>query len=332
MKCLCCGKEIGGTAADISTGWHKSCIRKFFGTGELPWLDISDSALMQLVDEATSKGYTVPGVQKKMSLHLAVGGGKPRLTLVNYPTGYILKPQAEQFEALPEAEYLAMQMAKSTGIATVPFALLRLADSNAYITKRIDRVLPGRKDTQVRLFAMEDFCQLDLRLTEDKYRGSYERCAKIIARYSIQPGLDLSELFMRLIFCYVVGNSDMHLKNFSLIETAPGNGQYVLSAAYDLLPVNVILPEDTEQMALALNGKKRNLHRNDFLKFAASCGISADAAEKMIRKIISMRDIYQTQCAESYIPAGMKERFSLLIDERIDALRKKPTESLSTTD
>lgn len=324
MKCLCCGKEIreAATASAPSAGWHKSCVRKFFGAGELPELDITDAALMQLVNETTGKGYTVPGVQKKMSLHLTVGGGKPRLTLVNYPTGYILKPQTEQFEALPEAEYLVMQMAKRTGIATVPFALLQLSDSTAYITKRIDRVLPGRKDPQVRLFAMEDFCQLDLRLTEDKYRGSYERCAKIISRYSIRPGLDLSELFMRLVFSFVVGNSDMHLKNFSLIETAPGSQQYILSDAYDLLPVNVIMPEDTEQMALALNGKKRNLHRNDFLKFAAECGISADAAEKMIGKIISMRDVYQTQCAESFIPAEMKERLSLLIDERMNALTK----------
>lgn len=325
MKCLCCGKEIGveKTATELSTGWHKSCVRKFFGTGELPELDITDSALMRLVDETTGKGYTVPGVQKKMSLHLTMGRGKPRLTLVNYPTGYILKPQTEQFEALPEAEYLVMQMAKSTAISTVPFALLRLSGSTAFITKRIDRILPCRKDPRVKLFAMEDFCQLDLRLTEDKYRGSYERCAKIISQYSVRPGLDLSELFLRLVFCFAVGNSDMHLKNFSLIETKPGSQQYILSDAYDLLPVNIVIQEDTEQTALSLNGKKRNLRRNDFLKFAAECGISPKAAEKMIDKIISMRDVYLSLCAESYIPAEMKTRFFALIDERIDALKKK---------
>ena len=106
------------------------------------------------------------------------------------------------------------------------------------------------------MFAMEDFCQLDLRLTQDKYRGSYERCAKIIDKYSCQTGLDMTELYLRLVFSFVIGNSDMHLKNFSLIETAPCSGRYKLSPAYDLLPVNVIMPEDKEQLALAMNGKK----------------------------------------------------------------------------
>ena len=324
MKCLCCGKEIREDAASSATAcWHKSCVRRFFGTDELPELDITDEELMQLVNESTGRGYTVPGVQKKLSLHLTANGGKPRLTLVNYPTGYILKPQTEQFNALPEAEYLVMRMAESTGIATVPFALLNLTSGAAYITKRIDRILPVRKNSQVKIYAMEDFCQLDMRLTEDKYRGSYERCAKIISRYSVRPGLDLSELFLRLVFCFAIGNSDMHLKNFSLIETEPESGQYVLSDAYDLIPVNVIMPEDTEQTALALNGKKRNLHRNDFLKFASASGISIAAAEKMIEKVIYMRDKYLTMCENSYLPSEMIERFSLLIDERIDALMRR---------
>ena len=324
MKCLCCGRELPETssAAELASGWHKGCVRKFFGTGELPELDITEQALLRLVNESTGKGYTIPGVQKKLSLHLTAEGGRPRLTLVNYPTGYILKPRAEQFEALPEAEFLVMQMAKSSGIAVVPFALLQSSGGPVYITKRIDRILPNKKNPQTGVLAMEDFCQLDLRLTEDKYRGSYERCAKIISRYSIRPGIDLSELFLRLVFCFATGNSDMHLKNFSLIETAPDSRQYHLSEAYDLLPVNVIVPEDNEQTALALNGKKRNLHRNDFLKLAAGCGIRADAAEKMIEKIISMRSAYQEQCAGSYLPQDMKERFSALIDERISAISR----------
>lgn len=78
-------------------------------------------------------------------------------------------------------------------------------------------------------------------------KGSYERCAKIIERYSSRKGLDITELYLRLVFSFLVGNSDMHLKNFSLIETEEGSGKYVLSPAYDLLPVNVVMPEDKEQ-------------------------------------------------------------------------------------
>lgn len=326
MKCLCCGKDISGNASpqEEEAQWHSACVRKFFGTAALPELDISEETLTRIATESTNKGYTVPGVQKKLSLHLTADGGKPRLTLVNYPTGFFLKPQTEQYEALPEAEYLVMQMAEKTGIATVPYALIRTSGSSAataYITRRIDRVLPTKKDPTLKLLAMEDFCQLEQRLTENKYQGSYERCAKVITRYSQRPGLDLSELFLRVIFSFAVGNSDMHLKNFSLIETTAGSQRYVLSDAYDMLPVNVILPEDDEQLALTVNGKKHNIRRNDFLKFAETSGIPRDAGMKMIRKILSMKAQYLHMCEESYLPDLLKERFCVLIEERMNALK-----------
>ena len=303
--------------------WHLACVRKFFGTAVLPELDISDEVLTHIAVENTNKGFTVPGVQKKMSLHLSIEDKRTRLTLVNYPTGYILKPQTEQYEGLPEAEYLVMKMAERTGIPVVPCALIRMNNDSqtmAYITRRIDRTLPASNNNLVRLLAMEDFCQLEQRLVENKYQGSYERCAKVIDRYSSRPGLDKSELFLRVVFSFAVGNSDMHLKNFSLIETAPASQTYILSAAYDMLPVNIIIPEDPEQMALTVNGKKRNIHRKDFLQFAASAGISQDAAVKMIRKIVSMKNTYLEMCKDSYLPPHLKERFRALIEERIDTL------------
>ena len=306
----------------METQWHRTCVMKFFGTRVLPEMDITEKTLELIAAESTNKGFTVPGVQKKMSLHLTTDGVRPRLTLVNYPMGYILKPQTDQYQALPEAEFLVMQMAGLTGIPTVPYALLHAADGFAYITKRIDRCLPEQKNGTLQMLAMEDFCQLDLRLTEDKYRGSYERCAKIIAKYSQSVGLDLSELFLRVVFSFVVGNSDMHLKNFSLIETAAGNGVYRLSAAYDMLPVNIIVPEDPEQLALTVNGKKRNLHRNDFLKFAESIALPRPAAERMLNMVISMLPHYQMMCENSYLPNEMKERFATLLNERSDSLRQ----------
>ncbi len=174
MNCLCCGKPL---RTPDESGWHKSCIKRFFGTTKLPEIEIDDKTLNLLATETTNKGFTVPGVQKKLSLHLVSDTNKPRLTLVNYPTGYILKPQVAEFEALPESEQLIMSMADMAGISTVPHALIKGNTGLAYITRRIDRKV-NKDSTQ--MLAMEDFCQLDLRLTEDKYRGSYERCAKII--------------------------------------------------------------------------------------------------------------------------------------------------------
>ena len=259
MKCLCCGKEFTPKASieEVECGWHKKCVKAFFGSNKLPLLDISEEALKRLAEESTNKGFTVPGVQKKLSLHLT-NESSPRLTLVNYPTGYIFKPQTEEYETLPEAEYLIMQMAKQVGIKTVPFALIKMNNKGelAYITKRIDRV---QADDKMQMLAMEAFCQLEERLTEDKYKGSYERCAKVIKKYSSMAIFDLTELYLRLVFSFVVGNSDMHLKNFSMIERTEGSGEYVLSAAYDLLPVNAIMPEDEEEFALTMCKKKRFL-------------------------------------------------------------------------
>ena len=315
MNCLCCGKPLH---ENDNNGWHKKCIKSFFGTSLLPEIRLDDDTLEQIAKENTDNGYTVTGVQKKLSLHLLSDGDNPRLTLVNYPNGYILKPQVEEFEALPEAEQLIMCMADAAGIATVPHALIRENDRFAYITKRIDRII--EKDT-IRKIAMEDFCQLDLRLTQDKYRGSYERCAKVIERYSMHSGLDISELFIRLVFSFIVGNSDMHLKNFSLIESMEGSSLYRLSKAYDLLPVNIIMPEDKEEFALTMNGKKRNLRKKDFIVFADTCGITRQTAEKLIESIVKLTPQWLEMCNESLLPNELKDRLSKIITERAEVIK-----------
>lgn len=315
MNCLCCGKPL---RTPDETGWHKACIKRFFGTTKLPEIEIEDKTLNLLATETTNKGFTVPGVQKKLSLHLVSDSNKPRLTLVNYPTGYILKPQVAEFEALPESEQLIMTMADMAGISTVPHALIKGNAGLAYITKRVDRNLTSDK---AEMLAMEDFCQLDLRLTEDKYRGSYERCAKIIKQYSSRVGIDMAEFYIRLVFCFIVGNSDMHLKNFSLIETAEGSGKYVLSPAYDLLPVNANMPADKEQFALAMNGKKTNIRKGDFLKFADTCGISRQTAEKLIENLVKLTSKWIAMCDKSLLPDDLKDRLRKIIAERSEVLQ-----------
>ena len=318
MNCLCCGKPIIETATEQekAVGWHNRCVKRFFGTKTLPDIEVSEDVLEQLAIESTNKGLTVPGVQKKMSLHLDNSGATPRLTLVNYPTGYILKPQTKEYPCLPEAEYLVMQMAEKAKIRTVPHALIRIkAQDNAlaYITKRIDR-------RDGKMLAMEDFCQLDGRLTEDKYKGSYERCAKIIRKYSSRGGLDITELFIRVVFSFIVGNSDMHLKNFSLIETDENSGNYILSDAYDMLPVNTVNPADTEQTALTMNGKKRNLHRNDFLKFADACQIDRAVAGKIIDRLKGYESEFIRETEQSYLTDELKESLIALMKERINSI------------
>ncbi len=129
-------------------------------------------------------------------------------------------------------------------------------------------------------------------------------------------------MFLRIVFSFAVGNSDMHLKNFSLIETAEKSNEYILSAAYDMLSTNAVIPTDQEQLALTINGKKQNIRRKDFIVFAETIGIADKAAEKLIEKIVKLKDKYIAMCRESYMPDDMKEALENLIENRIAVLEK----------
>ena len=311
--CLCCLKPL--SKEELDTGYHKRCLRKLFGQPTVPKVELSDEIMEALARKSSSKGITVAGVQKKLSLHLASDKktSLSRLTLVGHPQGYILKPQSADFPFLPEAEQVVMSMAQEARIPAVSHGLIFSSDQKlSYITKRIDRLEDGNK------IHMEDFCQLSQRLTEDKYKGSYEQCAKIIQHYSSQPGLDISELFYRLIFCFITGNSDMHLKNFSLLQNA--DGSWALSPAYDLLPVNLIMSDDKEETALTLNGKKSRIARKDFLAFAGAAGIPETAASKMISRLLLKKDIFIGQARTPLLPQEMQEKFAELIEKRCSKL------------
>jgi serine/threonine-protein kinase HipA len=104
----------------------------------------------------------------------------------------------------------------------------------------------------VHKLAMEDMCQLTDRMTEEKYRGSLEAVGKKILQHCSHPGLDALRFFEVNLFSFLTGNSDMHLKNFSLIRSQDGEIRF--SPAYDLLPTVLLLPEDTEESALTMHG------------------------------------------------------------------------------
>lgn len=318
MKCLCCGKEIDNTATDeLRTKWHRRCVRSFFGTESLPTLDIKRDQLTKLVEVNIEEGLTIPGVQKKMSLHLDSNGSTARLTLIDYPTGYILKPQADEYAHLPEYEWLGMHLAESLGVKVVPFALYDTSEELVYLTKRIDRNFTS---DIAQCFAMEDFCQLSERLAEDKYKGSYESCVRIIRKYSKTPGIDIAELFLRIIVSYILGNSDLHLKNLSLIEAAPGERDFALSKAYDILPVKAVEPRDLDELALSLNAKKRDLTRQDFLDFAEYCKLGSSVAIKMITKLNEKMPEITAAIQNSFLSSTERRLLTKLIDSRLSNL------------
>ena len=255
MRCLYCYQKLSENEVDF----HTSCSKKIFGTATSPKLPYDESQMNELALKVIKSQITVTGAQPKLSLNLTTGAKKtdPKcFTIVGLWGNYILKPPTENYPQMPEVEDLTMHMARIARINIVPHSLIRLKSGQlAYITKRIDRV--GKQKLH-----MEDLCQLTGRQTEHKYHASYEQIGKAILKYSKNPGLDLVNFCEIILFSFLTGNADMHLKNFSLIYD-PVNGP-VLAPAYDMLSTALVNPKDKEDLALTLNGKKKRINRSDF--------------------------------------------------------------------
>jgi len=294
-KCLYCYKPL----ADGEVDYHKSCARKIFESATMPVLPYVRANIKELAREIVTTSTTVTGVQAKLSLDITRGhDGEPqRFTIVGLWGRFILKPQTDRFANLPENEDLTMHMAEAVGIKTVPHSLIRFADGElCYITRRVDRSKRGGK------IAMEDMCQLSERLTEDKYKGSYERIAKLIKQYSAAPLLDVVNFWEVVVFSWLTGNADMHLKNFSLYRPAD---IYMLTPAYDLLSTSIVMPEDDEELALTLNGKKKKIKRADFEKAMLDSGMDEKAIEKLFKKFAKTLPKWYALIEESFLPKDM---------------------------
>ncbi len=307
-RCLYCYKEL----ADGERDFHKSCSKKIFGTPEAPLLPYTRTNIAELAREVIRSQTTLTGVQAKLSLDIAKAGkGTPeRFTIVGLWGRYILKPQTEHYPHLPELEDLTMHMAETAKMQVVPHSLVRFADGElCYITRRIDRGAHGEK------YPMEDLCQLSERLTEHKYKGSYEQIAKTILRYSSAPKLDAVNFWEQVLFSWLTGNADMHLKNFSLYSLNPGI--YGLAPAYDLLSTALVLPEDTEELALTLNGRKRKLCRSDFVQAMTASGMDEKVIDNLFKKFIKAIPKWNEWIDVSFLPDEMRGKYKALIAERI---------------
>lgn len=310
-RCLYCYKEL----RDGEKNFHSACARRFFGTQEVPALAYTRADMDALAKEVIATQTTLTGVQPKISLHLQDHEGCKRLTIVGLWGGYIFKPQTEYYPHLPEVEDLTMHLAEQNKIDVVPHSLIRLADGElGYITRRIDRISSSGK------VAMEDMCQLSERPTEYKYKSSYEQVAKVIARYSATPVLDLMRYYELLLFCWLTGNN-MHLKNFFLYR--PTNTGYVLTPAYDLLNVAIVNPADNEELALTLNGKKHRLTRTDFEKAMLGSGLNEKVVSNIFRKFLKIYPAWESTIRASFLPADLQDAYCSLIQNRINRLSEK---------
>lgn len=307
-KCLYCYKKISNDELKLDSGkfgFHKKCSLKFFETPNPPLLDFSEDQILELAEQVIKSQKTVTGVQPKLSLGLSKNHERPeRFTIIGLWGEYILKPQTEIYANLPENEDLSMHLAELSKIRTVNHSLIRLNTGQlAYITKRVDR-------QRRRKLHVEDMCQLTERLTEHKYKGSYEQISKAIKKYSVNPGLDLTDFYELVLFSFLIGNNDMHLKNFSLLKR---NNEYSLCPAYDLLASELVVEDDDDELALTLNGKKKKLKNTDFQIAMKISGLDNKVIENIFGKYEKLIPTWINFIDQSFLPKSTREAFKEMI-------------------
>lgn len=312
-KCLYCYNELD----DLQQGdYHPKCIKAFFGATQAPALPYRLSDMEKLAKDSAALSITVPGVQPKLSLGwIKKGleqGNLGRLKIMDALEGqFILKPQNTDYPQMPENEHLSMKLAQLFGINTVPSSLIRLESGElCCISKRIDRNPDGSKRHMI------DFLQI-LELS-DKYKGTMETLGKTIGDLSVNTLLDKHRFFELAVFNYLIGNNDMHLKNFSMWHSDLG---WVLSHAYDLLNVKIILPNDKEDTALLLGGKKSNFSKKNFDQL----GTQLQLNEKQINGVYRRIEKWVPKAVEmvdgSFLDEERKKKYGGMMLERAKAFQ-----------
>ncbi len=309
-KCLYCYEDL-----NEEKDFHEKCALEFFGNKTAPQIPYSLNQMSDLAKNIIERSISIPGVQPKLSMSVEKENKKntnTRLTLVGALGGqYIFKPPSDQFPEMPANEHLTMRIARAFGINVVPSSLIKLASGElSYITKREDRTEQSEKIHMLDMFQITE--------AFDKYKSSMEKVGKALNDYSSNPLLDKIFFLELSVFCFLSGNSDMHLKNFSMIESPSG---WILSPAYDLLNVAILFPEDKEELALTLEGKRKKLKWTNFEKL----GKNLKLTDKQILSVYKRMSINKTKAIDwinkSFLSEPMKASYRNILEERYEQIK-----------
>ncbi len=308
-KCVYCYEPLNG-----EVDFHKECSKAFFGTPTPPKIPYALDQMAEMAKKVVERSIAVPGVQAKLSFSLnkrTRANTGSRLTVVGALGGnYIFKPPSGKFPEMPQNEHLTMRIAEAFNIQVVPSTLIRLESGElSYITKRIDRSEDGGKIHMLDMFQITE--------AFDKYKSSMEKVGKALHSYSENTMLDIIFYFELSLFSFLTGNSDMHLKNFSMIESTSG---WILAPAYDLLNVAIVLPGDKEELALPLEGKKKNLKREHFVKFGKGLELTDKQIEGVFSRMVKNKPRAIEWIDKSFLSEKMKTAYKEIIESRYTQL------------
>lgn len=259
-----------------------------------------------------SSKMSIQGIQPKLSAVLNIK--EQKFDIVDRNGRYLLKPQHHYYPQMPENEDLTMRLADYIGLDTPPHGMIWAKDGTlTYFIKRFDR--KGQKDK----IPIEDFAQLAGLTRDTKYNYSMEKVVKLINAYCTFPAIEKVKLFKLVLFCFVTGNEDMHLKNFSIINQ---NGKIEISPSYDLLNTTIELKNASEEIALTLKGKKRNLTKQMLIKYFGGecCELNDKIITNTVTEIFNAKPHWIKEIHTSFLSDEMKEKYIDVVESRFAGL------------
>ena len=311
-RCSYCLRGLNQEQLKTSS-FHKQCSKKMWNTGREIKIYLSSRDPLSSFRN-TIHGGSISGAQRKGLFHLKNGVLYPK----SKSSQYIIKPQGD-YPYLPQNEHLTMAIAKSIGFSTPPFGIFNIKKIGmVFIIKRFDITEEGKH------LRLEDFAQVLNQLRAKKYLSSYEKLAKGIRLHSFAPTIDLFEMWKRLLFSFFIGNGDMHLKNWSLIELTSMKGIFRLSPCYDFLNTRLPLHDEDIDLALSLNGKKHKITKDLFVEFATQNNIQHlidDVFSDLKNWMNKTEDLVQ----HSYLSEELKEKYLDIVKSRLKVLAGKGT-------
>jgi len=280
--------------------------RKVFGIDREPFIDLTLAGVSLKAQEMVGK-MSISGVQPKLSVRLADKDNEPRLEVTGESGQYILKPQVQAFAHLPENEALCMTVAGDLGIDAPAHCLVHLKDKSlAYVVKRFDR--EGRRKIH-----QEDFAQILGK--ENKYDGSVEEIGRKLKAVSEVPGLDVQLFFERIVFNFLIANGDAHMKNYSIIYDE--DGRVRLAPVYDLVCSRIVLPNEADESALTIQGRKSKIRRKEIDLLADNLGIPERVR---FARFVGQKENFRKRLNESLLPEDLAKGFDKLLIERFQRL------------
>jgi len=291
--------------------------KKVFGVDWEPKIPFGIVELPEEIRRITGGRMSLSGVQKKASVKLDLPSHELRIT--QFGGTHILKPDPEEYPELSLVEDLCMDMAQVWGMDVPPHTVLPMRDGTpAYLIKRFDRLKKGEK------IHKEDMAQLLQLPTDSKYEGTLEKIGKIILKHATNTYLDLVNFYERTLFSFVIGNGDMHLKNWALIERPghqPGMPFVQLAPCYDFVSSSLFIRNE-EDSALALNGKRNKLSRKDFEIFGQHLNLDELTVKKIFKKWAEKKSPLISMVQLSDLSRTKKESFVKLMNSRLERLLK----------